>query len=163
MPKIIGFGDKLKRLRRRKGMNQSDVAEALGISLRAYSRYECHSIMPRDPNLIVRMADFFNVDKRYLMLVTPSSIELDDNEIFFQKPMEATTEEEQAQLLARDAIIQLENLYASGKLGQQVEDEIAMIFSTIYFRAKFKTKDPGDLSNLHIDEDDIDDDDDDDE
>ena len=132
----MGFGSKLRLLRQKKKMSQQKVADELQISVRAYSNYECHDIIPRDPELIVRMANFFHVDKSYLMVVAPSNLYMEAN--IFQRTFNAENDCEQAQLLARDIIMQLDALYASGKLGSTVEDEIAMEFSKIYFRTKLK-------------------------
>lgn len=154
MPNIMGFGDKLKHLRKNKGMLQKDVAHALDISLRSYSRYECHNIMPQDPDLIARMAEFFQVDKSYLMVVAPSNFESETGDSIFKRSFDIANEEEQAQLLARDALMQLEALYASGKLGNKVEDEIAMTFNQIYFRTKMKKHNHDNISQIQIDDDD---------
>lgn len=50
----------LKELRKKKNLSQSQVAEALGISLRAYQNYEYNQ---REPNIemINKLADYFNV------------------------------------------------------------------------------------------------------
>ena len=139
MPKILGFGDKLRHLRRSRGLLQKDVADALDISLRAYSRYECHNIIPHNPELIVRMAELFNVDKSYLMLVAPVNIDAEMNQNIFQRSFDTEDEYEKAQILARDALMQLESLYEEGLLDDKIGEEIAMTFNQIYFRAKLKS------------------------
>lgn len=56
---------RLKELRRMKNMSQSQVAGAVGISLRAYQNYE---YALREPNIetINKFADFFGVTTDYL-------------------------------------------------------------------------------------------------
>lgn len=50
----------LKELRKKKNLSQSQVAEALGISLRAYQNYEYNQ---REPNIemLNKLADYFDV------------------------------------------------------------------------------------------------------
>ena len=50
----------LKELRKKRNLSQMQVAEALGISLRAYQNYEYNQ---REPNIemINKLADYFNV------------------------------------------------------------------------------------------------------
>lgn len=50
----------LKELRKKRNLSQTQVAEALGISLRAYQNYEYNQ---REPNIemINKLADYFNV------------------------------------------------------------------------------------------------------
>ena len=57
----MSFSQSLKKLRLEKGLTQSQLAEALGISKSAISMYECGN---REPELDVleQFADFFGVD-----------------------------------------------------------------------------------------------------
>lgn len=56
----------LKELRKKKNLSQTQVAEALGISLRAYQNYEYNQ---REPNIemINKLADYFNVTSDKLL------------------------------------------------------------------------------------------------
>lgn len=58
--------EKLKQLRKEKGLSQKIVAEALGITLSAYSNYE-QGI--REPNLqiLVSICKFYDVSSDYLL------------------------------------------------------------------------------------------------
>ncbi len=57
---------KLKELRKQKGLSQEQVANALGISMRAYQNYEYGQ---REPNIemINKLADFYEVTTDYLL------------------------------------------------------------------------------------------------
>lgn len=57
---------KLKELRKSKGISQGQVAQALGISIRAYQNYEYGQ---REPNIemIFKLADFYGVTTDYLL------------------------------------------------------------------------------------------------
>ena len=55
-----GFGKKIKRLRQKKELNQSQLAEKLGVSTSAVSQYEWEERIPRDETKI-KIAKFFDV------------------------------------------------------------------------------------------------------
>lgn len=57
---------RIRELREDKDITQERLAEYLGISQRAYSRYEiADSMMPLD--LLIKIADFHNVSVDYLL------------------------------------------------------------------------------------------------
>lgn len=65
---------RLKELRKSKSLNQSQVANAIGISQRAYSNYEIGTREP-DINTIIKLADYFNVTIDYLLCHEPSPLD----------------------------------------------------------------------------------------
>ena len=60
------FAQRIKELRNEKKQKQSDMAELLGIKLRAYQYYESGTHYPEVPNLI-KLADYFEVTTDYLL------------------------------------------------------------------------------------------------
>ena len=54
------FSENLRQLREKQGLTQKELAEELGISLRAYQYYERNE---REPQLstLIRIADYFDV------------------------------------------------------------------------------------------------------
>ena len=54
------FAERMKLLRKEKKKTQSEMAEFLGIKLRAYQYYESGTFYPEIPNLI-KLADYFGV------------------------------------------------------------------------------------------------------
>ena len=60
------FSERLRQLRTAKKVYQKDMAEFLGISLRAYQLYESGDGLPSVPGLIA-IADYFNVSIDYLI------------------------------------------------------------------------------------------------
>lgn len=60
------LAERLRQLRKEKGLRQQDMEQHLGISYNSYCRYEKDE---RDPNAptIVAMADFFGVSADYLL------------------------------------------------------------------------------------------------
>lgn len=60
------FAQRLKELRNASRQTQADMAERLGIKVRAYQYYESGDHYPEVPNLI-KLADFFGVSTDYLL------------------------------------------------------------------------------------------------
>jgi len=60
------FKDRIKELRKSKKLLQKDLAEYLGITVRAYQHYETGT---REPNFkgLQKLADYFQVSTDYLM------------------------------------------------------------------------------------------------
>lgn len=59
------FNERLKMLRKEKGLSQEKTAQALHIALRNYQRLEAEGNTPNFSNL-VQIADFFGVSMDYL-------------------------------------------------------------------------------------------------
>ena len=62
----MAFNERLRDLRNRRNMSQSDLAEAIGVSKSAISMYERGERNPDFETLEI-IADFFNVDMNYLL------------------------------------------------------------------------------------------------
>ena len=60
------FSERLTEERRRKGVTQGEVAEHLGIKIRAYQYYESGGRRP-DYEGLVALADYFGVTTDYLL------------------------------------------------------------------------------------------------
>ena len=63
---MSGFSEKLRALRRQRGMTQADVAEQLGISKSAISMYEQGNREP-ELELLERIADLFGVSVNVML------------------------------------------------------------------------------------------------
>ena len=65
------LGEKLKELRIEKGLRLKDVADAMGLTLRAICNYEAGT---REPSLatLVKLCAFFEVSSDYLLGITDS-------------------------------------------------------------------------------------------
>ena len=60
------FEEKLTVLRKKNGLSQEDLADQLGVSRQAISRWELGSTMPDAPNLL-KLSDLFGVSIDYLL------------------------------------------------------------------------------------------------
>ena len=60
------FEEKLMALRKKGGMSQEELADQLGVSRQAVSRWELGSTLPDAPNLL-KLSDLFGVSIDYLL------------------------------------------------------------------------------------------------
>ncbi|MBQ7669203.1 MAG: helix-turn-helix transcriptional regulator [Clostridia bacterium] len=74
----MSFGNNIKKLRRERGITQDQLANALGISGQAVSRWETGAAMP-DISLIPALSNYFNVSSDFLLDInvdgTPEGID----------------------------------------------------------------------------------------
>ena len=63
---MANLGDRLKLLRKEKGLKQVEIVERFNQSPRAYQYYESAAHYPEIPDLI-KLADFFGVSTDYLL------------------------------------------------------------------------------------------------
>ncbi len=62
----IKIGNFIKELRKEKNLTQEELAEKFGVARRTVSRWETGSNMP-DLDILVEMADFYDVDLREIL------------------------------------------------------------------------------------------------
>ena len=60
------FGERVKLLRKERGLKQRELAEILGLNVRSYQYYEYDEGFPEVPGLVF-LADYFGVSLDYLM------------------------------------------------------------------------------------------------
>lgn len=68
------FGERLQALRQRAGMSQDQLAERLGVSRQAVSRWERDETMP-ETDKVIALADLFGVTTDYLLRPRPEEAE----------------------------------------------------------------------------------------
>ena len=64
------IGEKIKTLRRKHGLTQEQLAEKLGISRQALSKWEADASIPDTEN-VIRLARLFDITTDHLLLDTP--------------------------------------------------------------------------------------------
>lgn len=70
------IGSRIKELRAKKGTTQETVANALGVSPQAISKWEQNTTMP-DVSMLVPIADYFGVSVDYLLREPSNAIVVD--------------------------------------------------------------------------------------
>ena len=63
---MANFSERLRELRRERGLKQREMAEICGLKLRGYQQYEYNAGYPEVPGLVA-IADYFGVSLDYLM------------------------------------------------------------------------------------------------
>ena len=60
------FSERLRELRKERGLKQKEMAEICGLKIRSYQQYEYAENYPTVPGLVF-LADYFNVSLDYLL------------------------------------------------------------------------------------------------
>lgn len=63
---LVGFGNRLKELRKGKGLTQQNMADMMGLTMRNYQRYE-YGMINVPATTLNFFADFFGVTTDYLL------------------------------------------------------------------------------------------------
>ena len=63
---VVMLGEKIKQLRKSKGVTQADLAQAMGLSQQAIARWEVNRSEP-DNETMCRLASYFGVSSDYLL------------------------------------------------------------------------------------------------
>lgn len=100
------FSDKIRELRKQKGVSQAVVAEYLGITKQAYSLYETGKREP-DFDSLLKLANYFGTDTDSL-LSDDSAIKVSDNRLKFALFGDAEIDDEVLDDVKRLAKLHLE-------------------------------------------------------
>lgn len=123
------FGEKVKNLRKTKGMNQTQLGQAVGVSLRTVRGWEVEGRYPKQHDLYQKLADTLGCDVAYLMTEEESFI-TDVSEQYGSRGAR------QAQQILEQAA----SMFAGGELSDEDKtafmDEIQMLYLDSKKRAK---------------------------
>lgn len=119
------FGEKLKLQRKRKGVTQEGLAEALGITNRTLGNYENGVSHPQNRQIYFKLAEYFEVDVNYF---------LTEDEEFLTAAAETYGNRGQKQ--ARQLLEQTAALFAGGELSEKDQLAFALDMQEIFFEAK---------------------------
>lgn len=119
------FGEKLKDLRKEKGINQTALAKEIGVSLRTVISYETGKSYPKKREIYAKIAEYFNIDINYL---------LTEDEEFI-----TNAEEKYGSRGARQAaelVAEIGGLFAGGELSEADKDAVMRSLQQAYWDAK---------------------------
>lgn len=123
------FGEKIKNLRKAKNLNQTQLANAIGVSLRTIRGWEIEGRYPKQHELYQKLADILGCDVSYLMTEDVSFV----TEATEQYGSRGT---KQAQQILEQAAA----MFAGGELSDDDKtafmDEIQMLYLDSKKRAK---------------------------
>lgn len=123
------FAEKLKELRKKKGMSQSDLAEAVGVSLRTIRGWEKEGRFPKQHDIYAKLAEALDCDVAYLMTEDAAFI-TEASEQFGAR----------GTIQAMNLLDQTKALFAGGELSE--EDQLAFIneLKDMYVDAKLRAQ-----------------------
>jgi len=88
------IGERLKQLRKEKGITQQKLAEILGVRKAAVSLYETGKNDPADP-IKITLARYFNISLDYLIGVIDDRVRYYSEDNFVELPENVSDEEKQ--------------------------------------------------------------------
>lgn len=123
------FGEKIKNLRKAKNLNQTQLANAIGVSLRTIRGWEIEGRYPKQHELYQKLADILGCDVSYLMTEDVSFV------------TEATEQYgSRGAKQAQQILEQAATMFAGGELSDDDKtafmDEIQMLYLDSKKRAK---------------------------
>lgn len=123
------FGEKIKNLRKSKNLNQTQLANAIGVSLRTIRGWEIEGRYPKQHELYQKLADVLGCDVSYLMT---------EEEAFVTEAAEQYGSRGAKQ--AQQILEQASAMFAGGELSDDDKtafmDEIQMLYLDSKKRAK---------------------------
>ena len=119
------LSEKIRKLRTEKGVTQTQLAEAIGVSMRMVQEYETNGRYPRNRDTYRKMAEFFGVDVNYL---------LTEDEEFATAAAEKYGSRGAKQ--AEQVLEQVKGLFAGGKMEDDDMDAMMRAIQEAYWEAK---------------------------
>lgn len=123
------FGEKIKTLRKEKGLNQTQLAQAIGVSLRTIRGWEVEGRYPKQHALYQKLADVLNCDLTYLMT---------ENESFITQASEEFGNRGAKQ--AQQILEQAAAMFAGGELSDEDKTAFMDEIQTLYLDSKKRAK-----------------------
>ena len=112
------FSERIKLARKRAGLNQTQLAEKVGLTQRSLSAYECGHVQPRR-KMLTKLANALEVSEDYLTGKTPDLPEQNEDV------------EEIAELMRRNM-----TFFAGGDIPQAAKDAFFEALMTAYVECK---------------------------
>ncbi|MDR0696475.1 MAG: helix-turn-helix domain-containing protein [Christensenellaceae bacterium] len=122
------FSEKLLNLRHGYGKTQTDIANALGVTLRTYQNYEKCGLFPRNPNIYKKLSQYFHVTVDYLIADGKEDIET-------PAAVKTITRSNRHEIVS-----EVGALFAGGDLSDLDKDKIMKVISDLYWKAKLSKK-----------------------
>ena len=118
----MNFGDKVKNLRKEKGLTQRELGDRLGLSMRTIGSYESGTSYPKSRSIYTKMAEIFSVEENYLKI---------ENEAGRTGPDTDDSSEK-----AKNLIEELSAMFAGGRLSEEDKDAVMRALQDAYWDAK---------------------------
>ena len=122
------FGEKVRKLRKTRGLTQVEMAQVLGISLRTLQYYETGKLYPRKRDSIMKLADYFGVKASDLISAEDMySLEGVEDAIGAKRDVELL-------------ISEITSLFAGGSLSDSDKEYVMAALNHAYWESKSYNK-----------------------
>ena len=123
------FGEKLKALRKERGLTQNELAKAVGVGTRSVVGWEQEGRYPRKRELYAKLAEVLGTEENYL---------LTEDEQFVSVASEQYGRRGKRQ--AEQLVAELSGLFAGGELTESDKDAVMIALQKAYFDCKEDNK-----------------------
>ena len=123
------FGEKVKNLRKNRGLNQTQLADAVGVSLRTVRGWEIEGRYPKKHDLYQKLADILSCDISYLMT---------EEEAFITEASEQFGNRGAKQ--AQQILEQAAAMFAGGELSDEDKTAFMDEIQSLYLDSKRRAK-----------------------
>lgn len=121
------FAEKIRELRNKKGLSQTELGKAIGVSLRTVRNWELEGRYPKQRELYGKLAEVLECDINYLMA---------EDAIFVAKAEEDYGN--QGRQGAQKIMAQVNSLFSGGSLAEEDMDAFVLAVQQAYIDAKKK-------------------------
>jgi transcriptional regulator with XRE-family HTH domain len=121
------FAEKIRELRNNKGLSQTELGKAIGVSLRTVRNWELEGRYPKQRELYGKLAEVLECDINYLMA---------EDAIFVSKAEEDYGN--QGRQGAQKIMAQVNSLFSGGSLAEEDMDAFVLAVQQAYIDAKKK-------------------------
>ena len=125
----MNFGEKVRTLRKEKGMSQGALAKAIGVSLRTVQSYETGKSYPRRREIYGTLARILGCERDYLMTESDAFI-TSSQELFGYRGAKG----------AEQLVRELTGLFAGGEMAEEDMDALMLAVQQAYVDAKRKNR-----------------------
>jgi len=123
------FGEKIRELRKRKKLSQTELGKSIGVSLRTIRGWEIEGRFPKNRDLYANLAEVLGCDTNYLMTEKESFI-TDSGSMFGYRGAK-----DAAALMA-----EVTGLFAGGEMEEEDMDTFMLAVQQAYIDAKRTNK-----------------------
>ncbi|MCQ4936040.1 helix-turn-helix domain-containing protein [Anaerotignum propionicum] len=119
------FGEKVKNLRKDKGLTQTDLAKQLDVSLRTVISYETGKSYPKRREIYAILADCFHIDVNYLLTEDEEFIGETKEKYDIQCPKKT-----------HELVAEIKGLFTSCELSEAEKDAVMQALQQAYWDSK---------------------------
>ncbi len=119
------FGEKVKMLRKEKGLTQAELAEKCGVTLRSIQNYELKSLFPKSQDVVMKLCEVLDTTPDYL---------ISDDDRFLNKAYDENGE--RGRVSAEKVLENVTALFAGGQLSDRDKDAVMQAIQEAYWESK---------------------------